>query len=620
MQKKEELTLTFTGHSLGGAVAMICTILSLQHCEGKVNMPAIDCITFGAPCIGNDDFQNYVREQGWTNLKVNFINQDDCVPGLLNIQSTLNKLQNSAILCAAVFAFSGAYLYSMFNIFPLIGKSTFGTFAIKYFFEYFFKYSPSGVAVFMNPNATDENELTEYVSNPSTVIAKLGYKSFFSRKDAGDHKMTKYCNELPVCFPICCRNLKNLTRDVDIASNDFANDHSIYADAKLNMQNIIITIHKTSSKSLDNLNVQLDGMSLDKRRNKSGVISAKIGKNSVTSTSRVEISFSTLFGYEPVLLNCAIQDTNDCNHYNTTTLSMLDCSWKRTFYELFISHPLESVSQTHIDDHPICKILVLVSPESLTAVLKNLNEDKRPMLWNFSDKVKIANDSTVNYWSYFSSFFINDQFTRYSKCLEKYEPDYGSDFEREDAIIENDNAPQPFLDMINNLHCIRKEVINMSAIVIIGEDDMQLFKWFGGCNAAANNECGFNMQRVEFENNYLTLLNCDGSENINGLYNNIVNLCAAFSGMDFQKKKIVVFLPRNEYAIFLRKLHSSLHYKDYENIMYVTSAFQDKELDCLKEVIDEQRSSRGTMHVYRSMLDIQRHFLVHFGNRTKNHV
>ena len=63
------------GHSLGGAVALLCTLRLLQSLQGDT--PSLHCICFGTPAIGNAALAALVAEYGWHNHILNFI-----LPGL----------------------------------------------------------------------------------------------------------------------------------------------------------------------------------------------------------------------------------------------------------------------------------------------------------------------------------------------------------------------------------------------------------------------------------------------------------------------------------------------------------------------------------------------------------
>lgn len=59
------------GHSLGGAVALLCTLRLLQGLAGST--PSLQCICFGTPAIGNAALAAVVAEYGWESHILNLI-------------------------------------------------------------------------------------------------------------------------------------------------------------------------------------------------------------------------------------------------------------------------------------------------------------------------------------------------------------------------------------------------------------------------------------------------------------------------------------------------------------------------------------------------------------------
>jgi pimeloyl-ACP methyl ester carboxylesterase len=52
------------GHSLGGAVAMLCTLRLLRQLE-PTERARLRCVCFGAPAVGNAELAAYVADAGW---------------------------------------------------------------------------------------------------------------------------------------------------------------------------------------------------------------------------------------------------------------------------------------------------------------------------------------------------------------------------------------------------------------------------------------------------------------------------------------------------------------------------------------------------------------------------
>ena len=63
------------GHSLGGAVALLCTLDLLQQLGSHAN-PAVACVGFATPAVGNMALAEHVSRQGWDKHITNYL-----VPG-----------------------------------------------------------------------------------------------------------------------------------------------------------------------------------------------------------------------------------------------------------------------------------------------------------------------------------------------------------------------------------------------------------------------------------------------------------------------------------------------------------------------------------------------------------
>ncbi len=67
--------LSIAGHSLGGAIALLCT-LDLLHSLGDDPNPNVTCVGFATPAVGNAALAEYVKNKGWQNYITNYL-----VPG-----------------------------------------------------------------------------------------------------------------------------------------------------------------------------------------------------------------------------------------------------------------------------------------------------------------------------------------------------------------------------------------------------------------------------------------------------------------------------------------------------------------------------------------------------------
>lgn len=59
------------GHSLGGAVALLCTLRLLQGLSSSTR--SVQCICFGTPAVGNAALAAVVAEYGWESHILNFV-------------------------------------------------------------------------------------------------------------------------------------------------------------------------------------------------------------------------------------------------------------------------------------------------------------------------------------------------------------------------------------------------------------------------------------------------------------------------------------------------------------------------------------------------------------------
>ncbi|KAJ9060191.1 hypothetical protein DSO57_1033499 [Entomophthora muscae] len=76
VSKHKNYTITITGHSLGGAVSSLSSLMLKR----QLNIPwsSIKLVTFGQPRVGNEAFANWMNRQASTHLRV--VNNRDKVP------------------------------------------------------------------------------------------------------------------------------------------------------------------------------------------------------------------------------------------------------------------------------------------------------------------------------------------------------------------------------------------------------------------------------------------------------------------------------------------------------------------------------------------------------------
>ncbi|BDA47931.1 hypothetical protein COCOBI_11-1880 [Coccomyxa sp. Obi] len=79
LASQKGLRLVLCGHSLGGAVAQICTLDLLKSLEdsSEAGRVQISCIGYATPAIGNASLASLVREKGWLSFFINYLLPED---------------------------------------------------------------------------------------------------------------------------------------------------------------------------------------------------------------------------------------------------------------------------------------------------------------------------------------------------------------------------------------------------------------------------------------------------------------------------------------------------------------------------------------------------------------
>lgn len=106
--------LTFTGHSLGGAIATLAALeCSLLFKEKKIfPKPFISCITFGCPKVGNSNFVKFYNENVDETIRV--VNKFDLVTFL---PLMLEHVCKPVILNTSLLIFFKKYKIHSINIY-----------------------------------------------------------------------------------------------------------------------------------------------------------------------------------------------------------------------------------------------------------------------------------------------------------------------------------------------------------------------------------------------------------------------------------------------------------------------------------------------------------------------
>lgn len=77
----EKKQVVFTGHSSGGAIAILATVWLLENYlrPDQTIMPPV-CMTFGSPLVGNFIFSHALARESWSKYFIHFVLRYDIVP------------------------------------------------------------------------------------------------------------------------------------------------------------------------------------------------------------------------------------------------------------------------------------------------------------------------------------------------------------------------------------------------------------------------------------------------------------------------------------------------------------------------------------------------------------
>ncbi|KAK9809597.1 hypothetical protein WJX73_006366 [Symbiochloris irregularis] len=95
-------TCLFVGHSLGGALACLAAIDCKAWKQQRASAPSparVQCITFGAPLIGDYNLQRYINEAGWQHDFLQVCSRHDIVPRML-----ISKHKGFTTVLGSIFA------------------------------------------------------------------------------------------------------------------------------------------------------------------------------------------------------------------------------------------------------------------------------------------------------------------------------------------------------------------------------------------------------------------------------------------------------------------------------------------------------------------------------------
>lgn len=76
--------IVFTGHSSGGATAILATVWYLEtYFIQRYGLPEPRCMTFGAPLVGDYIVSHALGRENWSRFFVNFVSRFDIVPRIM---------------------------------------------------------------------------------------------------------------------------------------------------------------------------------------------------------------------------------------------------------------------------------------------------------------------------------------------------------------------------------------------------------------------------------------------------------------------------------------------------------------------------------------------------------
>ena len=89
------------GHSLGGAIALLCT-LDLLHSLEDESHPSVTCVGFATPAVGNAALAEYVKEKGWQKYITNYLVPGQSLIVVSAVPSTSCTIHYLSITCTCV--------------------------------------------------------------------------------------------------------------------------------------------------------------------------------------------------------------------------------------------------------------------------------------------------------------------------------------------------------------------------------------------------------------------------------------------------------------------------------------------------------------------------------------
>ncbi|XP_057731302.1 lipase-like PAD4 [Arachis stenosperma] len=83
MRNSKTKSIVITGHSIGGAIAALCSLWLLAYLQHISSSISVLCITFGSPMLGNQSFSNAILKERWGANFIHMVTKHDIMPRIL---------------------------------------------------------------------------------------------------------------------------------------------------------------------------------------------------------------------------------------------------------------------------------------------------------------------------------------------------------------------------------------------------------------------------------------------------------------------------------------------------------------------------------------------------------
>jgi len=98
LEDTDTKSLVITGHSIGGAIASLCTLWLLSYLQSISSSLPVMCITFGSPLLGNKSFSEAISREKWGGNFCHVVSKHDIMPRLLFAPITPHTSQLNFLL------------------------------------------------------------------------------------------------------------------------------------------------------------------------------------------------------------------------------------------------------------------------------------------------------------------------------------------------------------------------------------------------------------------------------------------------------------------------------------------------------------------------------------------